>query len=525
VDAGAGRLISSRAMALGRRTVGALTVLVTVAGGSWAGAGPAAAQAPPPSPLISQGAVRMGADVLWSRGLLGQGQSVAILDEGFAALDRSIALGELPGRERLVLRSFDAQFGIEGRTEIGLPTQHGVRMAELVHDLAPEARLLLVNYHTLDEFRAAAEFAVAQGAQVVSHSNSFLTPPFDGTGPAARVVDAAAAAGVLWVNSAGNYAQRHWSGRPEGQPAVLPIAPRPGEPLALSLAWTDPDARASVAIERAEAGGAFAEVARSAPRGQLSAATPVVTATEGSWRLVVRQEAGAGAELALFSQTVGFGPLAVDARSVPTPGDAAGALTVGAVPWTGTALAPYSSHGPTADGRLKPELVAPTYVTSNPEWPGTAGTSAATAHVAGAAALVRQDRIARGLPVGPRDMRAALSAKVLDLGPPGPDPAFGLGQVRLDRAAPALRLRLLPGGTRIPAGRRPLLRVRALDAGTVRELRVAVDGRRRATVRRARLGLRLPRLRPGRHRLAVSAEDWAGNRATRVRVLRVGGAR
>ena len=71
---------------------------------------------------------------------------------------------------------------------------------------------------------------------------------------------------------------------------------------------------------------------------------------------------------------------------MPTPGDAAGALTVGAVTWIGTELAPYSSRGPTDDGRAKPELVGPTYVTSNPAWTGTAGTSAATAHPAAAAA-------------------------------------------------------------------------------------------------------------------------------------------
>ena len=47
---------------------------------------------------------------------------------------------------------------------------------------------------------------------IVVHSNSFLFGPFDGTGWFARSVDAAAAAGVLWVNSAGNYRDRHWEG-------------------------------------------------------------------------------------------------------------------------------------------------------------------------------------------------------------------------------------------------------------------------------------------------------------------------
>ena len=47
---------------------------------------------------------------------------------------------------------------------------------------------------------------------IVVHSNSFLFGRFDGTGWFAQKVDQAAAAGVLWVNSAGNYRTRHWEG-------------------------------------------------------------------------------------------------------------------------------------------------------------------------------------------------------------------------------------------------------------------------------------------------------------------------
>lgn len=491
-------------MALWRITVGALAALAVIA------------PAPAEAALISQGAVRMGADALWSEGILGQGQVVAILDEGFAGLDRSIELGELPPREALVLQSFDPDNGLDGLSELGLVTQHGVRMAELVHDLAPQARLLLVQYHTQAQFAQASDWAVAQGAHVVSHSNSFLTPPFDGTGPAARVVDRAAAAGVLWVNSAGNFAQRHWTGVAEPGGTVIPIAPRPGEPLSYSLTWRDPAVAASVAIERQDGAGAWVEVARSTPDGARNAQTALVLVDGGSWRLVVRQPEGPPAPLRLFSRTVGFGGLATAAGSVPTPGDAAGSLTVGAVRWTGAARAPYSSFGPTESGLAKPELVAPTYVTSNPEWPGTAGTSAAAAHVAGAAALMRQARLARGQSVSVPSLRAALTHRALDLGAPGVDPVYGAGQLRLDRERPTLRLWLRPGA-------RPSLRVRVSDRGTLRELRVTVNGRPLRTVRRPRLRLSLPRLAPGRHVVRVSAEDMAGNVATRTRVVRVGG--
>ncbi|MBJ7451505.1 MAG: hypothetical protein JHC71_05390, partial [Blastococcus sp.] len=105
--------------------------------------------------LVSQGGVRMGADALWSRGVLGSGQTVAILDEGFAALDRSIALGELPPRDAMTIRAFDPA-GLDGTTEFGQPTQHGVRMAEIVHDIAPAARLALVAYRTPAQFEEAA---------------------------------------------------------------------------------------------------------------------------------------------------------------------------------------------------------------------------------------------------------------------------------------------------------------------------------------------------------------------------------
>ena len=107
----------------------------------------------------------MGADVLWSRGILGQGQTVAILDEGFAGLDRSIALGELPPREALTIRSFDPLGGLDGPTELGDPTQHGVRMAELVYDIAPEAQRRWSATGPEDQFGEAVAWIGAQGCR------------------------------------------------------------------------------------------------------------------------------------------------------------------------------------------------------------------------------------------------------------------------------------------------------------------------------------------------------------------------
>jgi Subtilase family len=466
---------------------------------------------------ITQGAWRIGADTYWSRGLTGAGQTVCVVDMGFAGLDASIAAGELPPREAMGLRSFDAVNGLDGKSTLGDETQHGVRMAEIIHDIAPDATLVLINYHTEAEFRQAAAFAAASGCAIVSHSNSFLTPPFDGSGPDARAVDAAAAAGVLWVNSAGNYAQRHWAGRADAADAVLPLAPPPGDPLSFSLAWRGPGAHATIRLERQGADGSWAAVAVGAPDplapGAPGLETPTVTADGAAYRLIVRQDAGAPADLEVFSRTIGFGQLAVPDGSVPTPGDAYGSLSVAAVPWTGPDLAGYSSHGPTDDGRPKPDIAAPTYVTSNPAFPGTAGTSAAAPHVAAAAALLRQERQGAGLPVDPASLRAVLTGQALDLGPPGLDMGYGAGLVRLDITPPRMRVLIGPGG-------RPVVRVRVSDDGAIGPVRAALNGRQVAAVTGPRPRFTLPRLGAKRQKLTVTVQDLAGNSATASRWVR-----
>jgi hypothetical protein len=120
--------------------------------------------------------------------------------------------------------------------------------------------------------------------------------------------------------------------------------------------------------------------------------------------------------------------LMIAERSLSSPSDAQGAFAVGAVNWADDVLEPYSSQGPTADGRIKPDLSGPSVVDSASYAPEAFdGTSAATPHVAGAAALVLQAFPA----YGPDDIAAFLQQRSKDLGPSGPDDAFGAGRLDL----------------------------------------------------------------------------------------------
>ncbi len=100
------------------------------------------------------------------------------------------------------------------------------------------------------------------------------------------------------------------------------------------------------------------------------------------------------------------------------------ALVVGATDTLGR-LQPFSSRGPTYDGRIKPDLVA--Y--------GPNGTSEAAALVAGTAAIVRQCLWEQRQLLPTSDLvRAVLLAACDDADAPGPDFSTGYGNLNLERA-------------------------------------------------------------------------------------------
>ena len=119
-------------------------------------------------------------------------------------------------------------------------------------------------------------------------------------------------------------------------------------------------------------------------------------------------------------------------RIIDTPGDAEHVITVGAVglPNTGEPyIASFSSRGPTADGRIKPDVVAPGVSVSMPvlgksgAYTTLSGTSFATPLISGLCALLLE-----AYPnLTPAQLMAVLKATARDLGDTGPDIDYGWG--------------------------------------------------------------------------------------------------
>ena len=398
--------------------------------------------------IVSEGVARIGASHV--AGAQGQGVKMAIIDGGFKGADKLPE--ELP--ERRWHRDYTGE-GMYAGTDV-----HGTACAEVVHDVAPAAELYLYKVADIVDLENAKDRCIQNGVAIVSHSATWVGEGFgDGRGIICDLVNDAADNGILWVNAAGNYAEQHYAGFwhdsdadglhnfAEGDDAMNFVVGS-GEAIRATLTWDDwPIATADydLYLYYQDGFGTVREVDRSTDV-QGDGAPPVefieyFAGQKGTYGLAIARVGEAEAEpkkLRLWSWHHDI-EYPVAAGSLGIPADARGALSVGAIhhdQWDVGVLASYSSRGPTADGRIKPDLVAPSGVTTASY--GAArefgGTSAAAPHVAGAAALLKSANptLARA------ELWDALVAATVDLGAPGKDDSTGYGKLVLSIPVPQI---------------------------------------------------------------------------------------
>ncbi len=388
---------------------------------------------PVPLGVTSQGVAAIKADIYHAAGITGAGVKIGIIDLGFVGLSASQARGDLP-----------ADVATKDFTGTGIESgySHGTAVAEIVHDVAPGAKLYLIKIGDEVDLDNAVTYCIQQGIKIINHSLGWYNTNFyDGTGTIADIVRRATSAGILWVQAAGNDALNHWEGNftdTDGDgwlDTEIHLTASSGDPIVLYLTW---DGWPTTADDYdLFLYGPNGSLVASSTKTQAGSEEPTEQITytasvSGTYTVKIQKSSGSPRRLELFSIYQHLDPH-VSSSSLPAPANAAEALTVGAVDWGRYTTGPaedYSSRGPTNDGRTKPDLVAPDNVSTgvSPYYTTFQGTSAAAPHAAGAAALLLSRDPSLGL--------SALRAKLLSYCVPMGDPnIYGAGRLELSLPA------------------------------------------------------------------------------------------
>ncbi|MEO6083596.1 MAG: S8 family serine peptidase, partial [Umezawaea sp.] len=409
-----------------------------------------------PMAVTSEGVGLSSANLWIQDGKRGAGVKVGIIDVGFGGLAQAQAAGELPPTgAKLKVDDSDCY-------DASLKTEHGTNVAEVVHDMAPDAELHLACVEDTVSFSAAAEKLRAQGVQVITAAIGFLSPTGgrgDGSGPAgspADVVKRSREAGILWTVAAGNQARLHFAGKAadasrngwvefRGATENNAFTLQAGAKATIGLRWdawptTTEDLDLYVMSEAHPPTGpndpAIKEVSTRSQKDSAGGLSPTEELTfannsdpAGSrtyYVYVKNNNARFTTPFELFaSGPTGQLQFYTEEGSTTEPATSPYVLAVGATePGTGV-VENFSGRGPTVDGRQKPDLVGFDRVSTS-TWGGHGfiGTSAAAAHVAGAAALLKS----ANPQLDAAQLQSALQAKA---SPKKADNTWGSGTLNL----------------------------------------------------------------------------------------------
>ena len=419
---------------------------------------------------ISQGVGIHGADAWHGAGFRGENVKVGVIDSGFEGFAR-LQGTELP--RNVVARCYfmTARAPSSLLSDCEVNGSHGTTVAETLLDVAPNVTLYIANPVTKGDFRSASDWMTGQGVTVINLSGGWAPlNPGDGTSPFSnaplKTVDRAVAGGAVFITAGGNAGRRVWYGTfadPDGDrwhnfndqveanhftvtesKKVSAFVRWDGnwgrEDCDIDLALFRDDTSTSTLIAVAgdhQDGGAnrfpFEYVEVSVPTGVYSLSLwNDRCATMPAWIQLFLWNTEGGSEELLFHSSGRH-------MAEPAEGRNLGMMAVGATHWWDTQqVAGYSSRGPTIDGRrVKPDITGITCnstVTNPPVtspdgstlYP-TCGTSHASPHVAGLAALVKQ----RFTNYRPNSIAHYLKQNTAERGSAGADNTWGYGLAEL----------------------------------------------------------------------------------------------
>ena len=387
---------------------------------------------PYPLGTTSQGVAAIGADAFHSSGNRGAGTKIAIIDLGFSGLSQAQSRGDLP----YTVNSNDL-------TGTGLSTgiTHGTAVAEIAHDVAPDAELYLIKIADEVDLDLAVTYCLSNGIDVINHSLGWYNTNFyDGTGTIADIAKRAVNGGILWVNAAGNEAESHWEGyfsdgNSDGwHDQDITFYASSGSQVVLYFTWNDwPQASSDYDLYLFDPASNLLASSTKHQTGTEEPTESINVATSASGTYRIRFQGSGSERLELFSLYQELSPN-VSSSSILAPANVSEVVSVAAIDYSAYAAGPqepYSSQGPTNDGRIKPDLAGPDNVsTGTAPYTTFPGTSGAAPHVAGAAALL----LAANPSLSEPALRAELLTHTVPMGSPY---VYGNGRLELTAAAPA----------------------------------------------------------------------------------------
>jgi len=409
----------------------------------------------------TEGLAVMNGNNWHAAGFNGSGAKIAVIDGGFTGYT-ALKGTDIPSS--VIVKNF-----VDGETDAQVDgtTKHGTACAEIVYDIAPGATLYLGKINTTVDLEEAVNWAKSNNVDVISTSLSFFnTAPGDGTGYLVNLVQSAKDSGIVWAKSMGNYRELHWGGLwrdnnsnnfhefTSGGQEINFFGPGDGSAYNLNsgyyfqvhLRWNNwGNPTQDYDLHAVRWNGSNWQIIASSTNPQTGSGGQKPTES------LVAQTTGDAAPYGVIierinsNQTVNFELLVpgwirfdevVNARSFGDPADAPAIMSVAAIdvvsPYSQES---YSSEGPTngpggaeTGGFTKPDISGFANVSTESYGAGGFnGTSSATPHVAGAAALV-----AGAFPsYTPDQVQNYLEGHAIDMGPGGMDNLYGYGRLYL----------------------------------------------------------------------------------------------
>ena len=377
-------------------------------------------------PIPGQGGEQHDSPAWNLDGNTGRGVKVGIIDTGFRGFTALMGT-ELPASVKArCYTDLQGSFSTDP-ADCAANSVHGTAVAESVLDIAPDVSLYIANPYTEGDLTRIVTWMVSENVDVINQSLGWLFDgPGDGSSPysssSLKAVDAAVTGGIIWLNSAGNDARETWLGPSSDTDGddILEIVTSPitdetinldlfgNDRIVVQLRWDGDWGKEDTDLDLMLL-NADLKVVASAYDFQ-SGASPIpweylvyTAPSSGTYHLAIAHRSGSAPA---WIQVVGWdtGSLEhyTESYSITNPAESAnsGLLAVGAAPYSFPETIEYfSSRGPAPDGRVKPDIVGVDcaqvasysvlgYPAGQQCW--FAGTSQASPHMAGLAALVRQ---------------------------------------------------------------------------------------------------------------------------------------